>query len=139
MWFRRRAAQGADLAHVRGELHRILEVVDEATANGDPRGLARALAGDALADVHGRLDAYVLAGISVHPSRDGLRVVASDPVEDDRIRVRLQYRDRTTFLPDRGPAVSTDEPVELVVVVDTRLDPWRAVTITETDAGPGPA
>jgi len=139
VWFRRRRARRNDLTHIRGEVHRILETVDAATTSRDPKSLAQALAGEALAEIHARLDAYVLAGISVHPFREDLHVVSSAPVEDDRLRVWLRYRDRTSFLPERGPALTADDPVELLLLVDTGLDPWRAVSIMETEADPGPS
>ncbi len=139
MPFHRRRPPRDDLAHLRAEVARILETVDAATTSRDPQHLAQALAGDALAEIHARLEAYLTAGIRVHPFREDFQVVSGEHLDGDRVRVRLRYRDRTRFLPDQGPAVTADEPVELLLVLDTALDPWRAVTVGQTEAGPGPS
>ena len=111
------------------ELQRALAIVDEAAATGNLARLGLALTGDALSEVQARFHAYQMAGIQVSPFREGLQVEVLEESTQERVWLRIRYRDRTGFLASGMAPATASEPVELRVGMDATQTPWRVATL----------
>ncbi|MGH7758743.1 MAG: hypothetical protein ACREN7_05485, partial [Candidatus Dormibacteria bacterium] len=87
--------------------------------------------GDALAELKARFTAYQSAGIQVSPFRDGIHLEVASVEGQGQATVRLRYRDRTSFLTTEAPPATTNEPVQLRLVLDGRREPWRVSAVAE--------
>ncbi len=125
-----------ELGRCRGEVRRILEILDEATGSGSDHRLAEGFGGDALREIGTRLRAYRTAGISVSPFRESLHIHVDEDGAEGGTRVHLRYRDRTSFLPNGGRPVTADQAVQLTLWLDTRRDPWIVRALREEVPGP---
>ncbi|MGH7704569.1 MAG: hypothetical protein ACRENY_01740 [Candidatus Dormibacteria bacterium] len=129
---KRRKAPDPQLSErIRSEMRRILAILDDAAASGNLSRLGQAFAGDALAELKARFTAYQSAGIQVSPFRESLNLEISEVAGQGQATVRLRYRDRTSFLTTESAPSTTNEPVQLRMVLDGHHDPWRVVSIAE--------
>ncbi|HUY57750.1 MAG TPA: hypothetical protein VMV12_07965 [Candidatus Micrarchaeaceae archaeon] len=128
---RRKAPDPQLVDRVRSEMRRILAVLDDAAVSGNLSRLGQAFAGDALAEVKARFTAYQAAGIQVSPFRESLHLEISEMGGKGQVVARLRYRDRTSFLTTEASPSTTNEPVQLRVVLDGQREPWRVTSIAE--------
>ena len=126
---RRRPTTPQLAERARAELQRALAIVDEAAATGNLARLGLALAGDALSEVQARFHAYQMAGIQVSPFREGLQAEVLEESTQERIWLRVRYRDRTGFLVSGVAPATAADPVELRVGLDATQTPWRITTL----------
>ena len=128
----RRRAQSSELpSRCRSELQRILATLDDAAMTGNLARLGQAFSGDALSEIRARFHAYQMAGIQVSPFREALHVEMSPDRFSDGLHLRVQYRDRTSFLCSGAQPATANDPVQLSIVLDTGSDLWRVATISE--------
>jgi hypothetical protein len=128
---RRKSPDPQLVDRIRSEMRRILAVLDDAAVSGNLTRLGQAFAGDALAELKARFTAYQAAGIQVSPFRESLNLEISDIAAQGHATVRLRYRDRTSFLTTEAPPSTTNEAVQLRMVLDGQREPWRVTTIAE--------
>ncbi|MHB1575431.1 MAG: hypothetical protein ACYCX9_02805 [Candidatus Dormibacteria bacterium] len=131
MPMRRRAPSSDQLDRGRSELQRAMAVVDDVARTGNLARLGQAFAGDALSEVRSRFHAYQMAGIQVSPFRESLHVELAPARPGGGLQMRVRYRDRTSFLCSGDQPVTANDPVQLSLVMDTTLDPWKVVFIAE--------
>ncbi|MGC1183756.1 MAG: hypothetical protein WBA31_01210 [Candidatus Dormiibacterota bacterium] len=128
---RRKAADPAAIERIRSEMRRILAVLDDAAVSGNLTRLGQAFSGDALAELKARFTAYQAAGIQVSPFRESLNLEISEIGGQGQTTVRLRYRDRTSFLTTEAAPSTTNEAVQLRLVLDGQREPWRVISIAE--------
>jgi len=128
---RRKAPDPQLVERIRSEMRRILAVLDDAAVSGNLSRLGQAFAGDALAELKARFTAYQAAGIQVNPFRESLHLEISEMGGQGQVVARLRYRDRTSFLTAEASPSTTNEPVQLRVVLDGQREPWRVSSIAE--------
>ncbi|MGA7173425.1 MAG: hypothetical protein WCB86_06920 [Candidatus Dormiibacterota bacterium] len=128
---RRKSPDPQLVERIRSEMRRILAVLDDAAVSGNMSRLGQAFAGDALAELKARFTAYQSAGIQVSPFRESLNLEISEIAGQSQATVRLRYRDRTSFLTTEASPSTTNEAVQLRMVLDGQREPWRVTSITE--------
>ncbi|MHB1501062.1 MAG: hypothetical protein ACYCYK_07845 [Candidatus Dormibacteria bacterium] len=128
---RRRGAESTRLERSRSEIQRAMAALDDAARTGNLARLGQAFAGDALSEVRSRFHAYQMAGIQVSPFRESLHVEVATDRPYPELRVKVRYRDRTSFLCFPAETTTANDPVQLLMVLDTSTDPWRVVSIAE--------
>lgn len=128
---RRKSPDPQLIERVRSEMRRILAVLDDAAVSGNLSRLGQAFAGDALPELKARFTAYQAAGIQVSPFRESLNLEISEIAGQTQATVRLRYRDRTSFLTTDASPSTTNEPVQLRMVLDGQREPWRVTSIIE--------
>ncbi|MGH7643670.1 MAG: hypothetical protein ACRENX_11810 [Candidatus Dormibacteria bacterium] len=128
---RRKSPDSQLLDRIRSEMRRILAILDDAAVSGNVSRLGQAFAGDALAELKARFTAYQAAGIQVSPFRESLNLEISEIAGQAQATVRLRYRDRTSFLTTDASPSTTNEAVQLRMVLDGQREPWRVTSIEE--------
>ncbi len=131
MPLRRRSSHSELLSRARSEVQRALSVLDDAAMTGNLARLGQAFAGDALSEVRSRFSAYQMAGIQVSPFRESLHLEMLQDKSSGSTRARVRYRDRTSFLCAGAQPTTANDPVQLVVSLDTTQDPWKVVSVVE--------
>jgi hypothetical protein len=128
---RRRTPDPKLAERVRSELKRVLAILDDAAMTGNLARLGQSFAGDALSEIRARFSAYQMAGIQVSPFRESLNLEVDPNSGSDSARARIRYRDRTSFMCAGAAPTSASDPVQLLVLFDRSIDPWRIVSIVE--------
>ncbi len=65
------------------------------------------------------------------PFRESLNLEISEIAGQGQATVRLRYRDRTSFLTTDAAPSTTNEPVQLRMLLDGQHEPWRVTSIAE--------
>lgn len=128
---RRKAPDPQLTERIRSEMRRILALLDDAAVSGNLTRLGQAFSGEALAELKARFTAYQAAGIQVSPFRESLHLEISEVSSQGQATVRLRYRDRTSFLTTEASPSTTNEPVQLRIVLDGQREPWRVTLVAE--------